>query len=290
MGIILYHEVQESKLCALHCVNAVLQGPFFSEFDLAAMAAELDRAERQVMLAASGDFEPEFSHNVSPDGDFSIQVLEKALEVMDLQVIPLDSPVAQPAKIEPGAENAYICNLLNHWFCIKKVEGEWYNFNSLYPAPEHLSRFYLAAYLDSLKGSGWSIFLVRGNFPLERPEVGPNGPIRGRWLSPEEAKGILVRRARTRWDKPRRKRRAPILVSDDDEDDDDECLKEAIAASLKESSSCSSSSSGARLDENGLEGNGGKGCEASENRANGGGSENDGNGVESDRKRARVEG
>lgn len=74
----MYHEVQESKLCAVHCVNTVLQGPFFSEFDLAALASDLDRKERQVMLdrgaAASANFLSEESHNVSLDGDFSIQV------------------------------------------------------------------------------------------------------------------------------------------------------------------------------------------------------------------------
>ena len=31
---LLYHEVQEGKLCAVHCVNTALQGPFFSEFDI----------------------------------------------------------------------------------------------------------------------------------------------------------------------------------------------------------------------------------------------------------------
>jgi len=75
-GGMLYHEVQESKLCAVHCVNTVLQGPFFSEFDLAALASDLDCKERQMMMmpahsSAGGDL---FSHNVSLDGDFSIQV------------------------------------------------------------------------------------------------------------------------------------------------------------------------------------------------------------------------
>ena len=75
-GGMLYHEVQESKLCAVHCVNTVLQGPFFSEFDLAALASDLDLRERQMMLEGQGgdDFVPEESHNVSLDGDFSIQV------------------------------------------------------------------------------------------------------------------------------------------------------------------------------------------------------------------------
>lgn len=70
-GGMLYHEVQESKLCAVHCVNTVLQGPFFSEFDLAALASDLDRSERQVLAR---DLGLEESHNVSLDGDFSIQV------------------------------------------------------------------------------------------------------------------------------------------------------------------------------------------------------------------------
>lgn len=77
-GGMLYHEVQESKLCAVHCVNTVLQGPFFSEIDLAALASDLDRREHQMMLegSAAGDafVSLEESFNVSMDGDFSIQV------------------------------------------------------------------------------------------------------------------------------------------------------------------------------------------------------------------------
>ena len=74
-GGLLYHEVQEGKLCAVHCVNTALQGPFFSEFDLAALAADLDQRERLVMLegsqspgaanAAAGDFLTKGSHNIS---------------------------------------------------------------------------------------------------------------------------------------------------------------------------------------------------------------------------------
>ncbi|KQK10600.1 putative ataxin-3 homolog [Brachypodium distachyon] len=199
-GGLLYHEVQEGKLCTVHCVNTTLQGPFFSEFDLAALAADLDQRERQVMLQgalgadATGDFlaEGEGSHNVSLGGDFSIQVLQKALEVWDLQVVPLDSPEARSSLFDPELEIAFICHLQDHWFCIRKVNGEWYNFNSLYPAPEHLSKFYLSAYIDTLKGSGWSIFVVRGNFPKECPIAteGSNGF--GQWLMPDHAQSITA--------------------------------------------------------------------------------------------------
>ncbi|KAF7825577.1 ataxin-3-like protein [Senna tora] len=248
-GGMLYHEVQESKLCAMHCVNTVLQGPFFSEFDLAALASDLDRKERQMMLqggVCSGDFLTEESHNVSLDGDFSIQVLQKALEVWDLQVIPLDSPVAEAAQIDPELESAFICHLQNHWFCIRKVNGEWYNFDSLYAAPQHLSKFYLSAYLDSLKGFGWSIFLVRGNFPKEFP-ISSSEPSNGfgQWLLPEDAERIT--KSCNSQPAPPHQRINEIQQHPDQflshgeaemlSDMEDEDLKAAIAASLMDSSS-----------------------------------------------------
>ncbi|XP_068644312.1 ataxin-3 homolog [Aristolochia californica] len=249
-GGMLYHEVQESKLCAVHCVNTVLQGPFFSEFDLAALASDLDRKERQMMLegggGVSGDFlqfDAEGSHNVSMDGDFSIQVLEKALEVWDLQVIPLDCPAAEPAQYDPQSENAFICHLQDHWFCIRKVDGEWYNFDSLYAAPEHLSKFYLSAYLDTLKGFGWSIFIVRGNFPRECPtsfSEASNGF--GQWLSPEDAQRI-IKSCNTTRASPKRAGSATVVNASEvggieaealSEMEEKE-LNEAIAASLMDS-------------------------------------------------------
>ncbi|OVA17699.1 Machado-Joseph disease protein MJD [Macleaya cordata] len=247
-GGMLYHEVQESKLCAVHCVNTVLQGPFFSEFDLAALASDLDRKERQMMLeggTASDDFlrfDSEESHNVSMDGDFSIQVLQKALEVWDLQVIPLDCPVAEPAQVDPELENAFICHLQDHWFCIRKVNGEWYNFNSLYAAPEHLSRFYLSAYLDTLKGFGWSIFLVRGNFPKESmisTAEASNGF--GQWLTPEDAQRITKScnatqpEAQTTISQPTANTYQPFREEQSLSDMEDEDLEAAIAASLMDS-------------------------------------------------------
>lgn len=166
------------------------------------------------------------------------------MEVWDLQVIPLDSPVAEPAQIDPELENAFICHLQDHWFCIRKVNGEWYNFDSLYAAPQHLSKFYLAAYLDSLKGFGWSIFLVRGNFPKEFPissSEASNGF--GQWLSPEDAERITkscnsVQAPQERVNNERQQRSNQFLSREEAEmfsDMEDEDLKAAIAASLMDS-------------------------------------------------------
>ncbi|CAM0883594.1 unnamed protein product [Alopecurus aequalis] len=264
-GGLLYHEVQEGKLCAVHCVNTALQGPFFSEFDLAALAADLDQRERQVMLqgveavaaatTAAGDFlaEGEGSHNVSLGGDFSIQVLQKALEVWDLQVVPLDSPAAGASLFDPELEIAFICHLQDHWFCVRKVNEEWYNFNSLYPAPEHLSKFYLAAFIDTLKGAGWSIFAVRGNFPRECPMAtdGSNGF--GQWLLPDDARRITA--SCNQVQTPTRQqvvspRRSPSegmsemeLIAAQQEEAD---LNAAIAASLMDTGGSSASHSAAQ--------------------------------------------
>ncbi|KAM0967997.1 hypothetical protein ACFX13_016731 [Malus domestica] len=53
------------------------KGHFFSEFDLAALASDLNQNERQMMLvdggSHAGDFLSEESHNVSLDGDLNIQ-------------------------------------------------------------------------------------------------------------------------------------------------------------------------------------------------------------------------
>ncbi len=85
-------------------------------------------------------------------------------------------------------ENVLFLFLQAHWFCIRKVDDRWYNFNSLYPAPQHLSNFYLSAYLDTLKTSGWSIFVVQGSLPSPNHWATDGGY--GRWLTPEEADNI----------------------------------------------------------------------------------------------------
>lgn len=157
----------------------------------------------------------------------------------DLQVIPLDCPVAEPAQIDPELENAFICHLQDHWFCIRKVNGEWYNFDSLYAAPEHLSKFYLSAYLDTLKGFGWSIFLVRGNFPKECPVTSSEASnVYGQWLLPEDAERI-TKSCNSAQRQPHRTVQSQqpsdpyggqMLLDAEDED-----LKAAIAASLMDS-------------------------------------------------------
>ena len=94
------------------------------------------------------------SGNVAADGNFSIQVLSEALKTFALECVPLACEAAVGARAAPEAECAFLCNLREHWFTIRSASGDWYNFNSLYTAPEALSPFYLGAYLSSLQAEG----------------------------------------------------------------------------------------------------------------------------------------
>ncbi|CAI9779234.1 unnamed protein product [Fraxinus pennsylvanica] len=53
-----------------------------------------------------------------------VDVLEKALEVWDLQVIPLNDLVAEPAQIDPELENAFICHLRTIGFWLSPEDAD----------------------------------------------------------------------------------------------------------------------------------------------------------------------
>ena len=48
-----------------------------------------------------------------------------------------------------------------HWFTVRCLWGEWWNLNSLFPAPQPLGQFYLSAFLASLQEQGYQILVVR---------------------------------------------------------------------------------------------------------------------------------
>lgn len=172
-----YHEKQDAGLCAVHCLNSLLQGHYFSEIDLMSIAKEFDEKERQVMLESGVDskafleFMAEESGNLADDGNYSLQVLAKALEVWGLRVVPLVVPEARDAKENPLIEQGFICNLASHWLTIRKVGSQWYNLNSLLESPQLLSAFYLSAFLDTLASQGYSVFAVRGSLPSVLPDA-----------------------------------------------------------------------------------------------------------------------
>lgn len=194
----LYFEKQQSALCAVHAINTLLGGPYYTEFDLAQIALELDSLERSLLYAAGPDHSSSLSpsYNVDESGNFSIAVIEKALANFSLIMTPVASLdlagkewwMSQMEEKDPLQQQAFICNLDQHWFTIKKVLGDWWDFNSVGPAPRHVSAFYVSTFLATLQKEGYSIFAIRGVLPDIQPDMllSPQG----QWFSPQEAKDV----------------------------------------------------------------------------------------------------
>lgn len=100
------------------------------------------------------------SGNVDPSGNFSIQVLRAALT----NVYGLSLPnIRQQGALDSHDVtdvNGFICNKDSHWFAIRKINGRYWNLNSMQERPEIISHFRLAAEIQSLQDSGYSVFMV----------------------------------------------------------------------------------------------------------------------------------
>lgn len=181
----LYHEKQVSLLCGQHALNSLLQGPYFTAEDLTAIAVEFDERERNLMRESgveSADFlkyMAEDSGNAAADGNYSIQVLTRALETWNLKCLPVMSQEAGTAWQAPQRERAFICNLDRHWLTLRRCDiadpnvhagaaTGWWNFNSTFPAPRPISDLYLTEFLRQLRDEGYGIFVCRGVLPEPR--------------------------------------------------------------------------------------------------------------------------
>jgi len=184
MTSLIYHERQRDQLCGVHALNSLLQGPFFSAPDLAAIAAELDAEEQSLLDAAHFAGE---SENVDASGNFSVQVLSKALDVFGLTLRSLAHPSEGAAREDAAREVAYVCNLERHWFALRNVNGTWWNLNSLATAPKKIGSFYLEAFLRQLEVDGYSIFIVRDLRTTTLADMTGNLSENGRWFTEEEA-------------------------------------------------------------------------------------------------------
>lgn len=72
-----------------------------------------------------------------------------------------------------------------HWLTIRKIAGDWWDFNSLLPAPRQLGEFFLGAFLATLRQQGYSIFVAQGSLPVHDSGAQP-GDGSGSWFTPEQ--------------------------------------------------------------------------------------------------------
>ncbi|KAF9144229.1 Ataxin-3 [Linnemannia schmuckeri] len=160
----IFHEQQEGNLCAQHCLNSLLQGPYFTAIDLADLALQLDQQEQLALDNVGPGAKAVKSQNMDDSGFFSVQVLSHALSIWNLQIIPWGSKEVTDAKSEPEREAAFICNLNEHWYTLRRFgpsTQRWYDLNSMHPHPQYMSATYLGMTLSQLEAEGYSIFVVR---------------------------------------------------------------------------------------------------------------------------------
>eukprot|EP00033_Pygsuia_biforma_P000649 GCRY01000764.1.p1 GENE.GCRY01000764.1~~GCRY01000764.1.p1 ORF type:complete len:234 (+),score=38.23 GCRY01000764.1:149-850(+) len=152
---LLHHEKQISGLCAVHCLNSLLQGDYFTEIELLSFANELDEKEKEL--------NPQFtkSHNVGASGFFSVQVLIKACAVFGLSI------EYAPNNEDLDVENyeAFIFNMESHWFTVRRIGLHWFNLNSMNPFPLYIRTSYLRLFLKQLQHDGFTTFVIKGQLP-----------------------------------------------------------------------------------------------------------------------------
>lgn len=181
------------KLCGVHALNSLLQGPYFSEFDLAEIAQEVDREESEIYGGSPGVGADSKSNNVADDGNFSIQVLSMAMKRMgNLECQSIDSK--ENRNTDLSKEMGFICNNQYHWLTIRRIGETFYNLNSTNDlGPQIISDFYLSGLLNSVRQNGYSIFVVRGDFPVGDPAVLKlNSREHSRWLTKAEIRSSFV--------------------------------------------------------------------------------------------------
>lgn len=112
----------------------------------------------------------EGSGNVDDSGNFSIEVLRSAL----LSRYGLELPNIRQqglSKVEITTMEGFICNRSSHWFAIRKINDRYWNLNSTLERPELISHFRLAAEVEALHNSGYSVFCVVDSLPPPCTEV-----------------------------------------------------------------------------------------------------------------------
>ena len=163
--LIYFEKQSDDRLCGMHCINSLLQGPYFDIISLSEIGIELDKKEQSLLGRQNSNH-----NNVDLSGNYNIQVLTQALNSLGCDVIGLKTHEAISLLDNNQNFEALIFNSSSHWFSIRKINGIWFNLNSTnnYPGPEIISDFYLGAFIQGAEDIGYINFLVK-NLPKLPP-------------------------------------------------------------------------------------------------------------------------
>jgi len=174
MSKVYWEKQGQDKLCAVHCLNSLLQGPVFTVGDLARAAQKLDDQEAAVL---GGKREAE-SQNVDASGNFSIQVMNAVLADKNFSPVSYERPdVRAQVMADPTKMDGYICNSHRraHWFAMRRIGNQWFDLDSLKHAPKLISDFQVALFIESTLQDGFSLFVLQGR-ALPEPLPHAYGP------------------------------------------------------------------------------------------------------------------
>jgi hypothetical protein len=170
----LYFEKQYGSLCGTHCLNNAMQGAWIDEVRMSEIARELDDVELEMLDPDGPEYQEMLakrqSANYDDTGDFSVQVLQKALKDMF-------NVTMEPYKMHPGGlatngeEKLFIVNVQNHWYCFRKFRRVWTELNSLNEGPQVVSEMYVFGIIHTLVTEGHSVFQVSGDLPMCNGDV-----------------------------------------------------------------------------------------------------------------------
>jgi len=176
---LIYHERQEALLCGQHALNNLIQTQTFTPQSLSEIAQQLDQMELNYMSAGnqngihSRDYlqrVAEGSGNVDESGNFSIEVLRSAL-MTTFELTLVNTLQENIRNVEITSFDGFICNRASHWFAIRKINERFWNLNSTSERPVLISHFRLAAEIEMLQSSGYSVFVVVEIGRLPKPAM-----------------------------------------------------------------------------------------------------------------------
>ena len=125
-------------MCGQHALNNLIQSSFFDAGILSGIASELDGVEEAMMGKSN-----ENSANVDDQGNFSIQVIKVGLERFKNIELELWHHRKGIQDIDPLKQTGFIIHSSDHWFTIRKINGKWWNLNSILAAPAPITDFFL---------------------------------------------------------------------------------------------------------------------------------------------------
>lgn len=156
----IYHEKQIGSLCAVHCVNNLLQGPLFEVMQFQAVAMELDRAEQRLTSGEGLDY-----GNARLDGFYNVQVMQAVLGRAGYDMQPIKGEAGKSAQADTAKETAFILNKREHWFALRRIGREWFDLNSCLRTPRHYTDGDIRFHIGDAVREGYMVFVVRGEFP-----------------------------------------------------------------------------------------------------------------------------